>query len=67
MKSVFRIDFPNTKPIYIFAKNGWVGLIPFVTHIDGNHFNNEPKNLDMSGGMITQLSYWKFIKEWVKR
>ena len=64
---IFRIDFPERNPIYIFTKDSWVGLVPLFNHKDGNHFNNEAKNVDIGGGMITPISYWRLIKEWLHR
>lgn len=52
MNKIFRIDFPDNEPIYIFTKNSWVGL---------THIINESHR----GGMITPLTYWQFIKEWL--
>ena len=53
--NIFRIDFPDKAPLYIFTKNSWVGLI---------HIMNEKHD---EGGMITPLTYWQFIKEWLHK
>lgn len=54
MNKIFRIDFPDNEPIYIFTKSSWVGLTNII-------------NKAHSSGMITSLTYWQFIKEWFKR
>ena len=53
--NIFRIDFPGRKPLYIFTKYGYTGLI--------NIINDEHVK---RGGMIYPLTYWQFIKEWLK-
>lgn len=52
--NIFRIDVPNRKPLYIFTKYGWTGLTSII--------NDENAK---SGAMITPISYWRFIKEWL--
>ena len=52
--NIFRIEFPDTKPLYIFTKYGYTGLI--------NIINDEQAK---RGGMIYPLTYWQFIKEWL--
>ena len=54
--NIFRIEFPepNTKPLYIFTKYGYTGLI--------NIINDEHAK---RGGIIYPLTYWQFIKEWL--
>lgn len=52
---IFRIEFPNTKPLYIFTKYGYTGLINII-----NDENAE------RGGMIYPLTYWQFIRERLK-
>ena len=58
---IFRIEFPNTKPLYLFTKplyiltkSGYVGLT--------NIINDEHAT---RGGMIYPITYWQFIKEWL--
>lgn len=53
--SIFRIDVPNRKPLYIFTKYGWTGLTSII--------NDENAK---SSAMIRPISYWQFIKEWLK-
>ena len=53
--NIFRIDFPEKEPIYIFTKDSWVGLTSIINSEHGT-----------SGGMITPISLWRFIKEWLK-
>jgi hypothetical protein len=50
--NIFRIEFPDKAPLYIFTKYGYTGLI--------NIINDEHAK---RGGMIYPLTYWKFIKE----
>ena len=52
--NIFRIKFPNTKPLYIFTKSSYVGLT--------NIINDEHAK---RGGIIYPLTYWQFIKEWL--
>jgi hypothetical protein len=52
--NIFRIEFPDKAPLYIFTKYGYTGLI--------NIINDEHAK---RGGMIYPLTYWKFIKEWL--
>ena len=54
--NIFKITFPNTKPLYIFTKYGYTGLI--------NIINDEHARRD---GMIYPLKYWQFIKEWLHK
>ena len=54
MSKIFRIDFPDKSPTYIFTKQSYVGLTYIL---NGSH----------TSGMITPLTYWQFIKEWFKR
>lgn len=53
--NIFRIEFPDTKPLYIFTKSGYVGLTNIINDKHGKR-----------GGMIYPLTYWHFIKEWLK-
>ena len=53
---IFRIEFPDTEPLYIFTKSGYVGL---ANIINDKHAKR--------GGMIYPLTYWQFIKEWLKK
>lgn len=52
--NIFRIEFPDKAPLYIFTKDGYTGLI--------NIINDEHAKRD---GMIYPLTYWQFIKEWL--
>ena len=52
--NIFRIEFPDTKPLYIFTKYGYTGLIDIINYEHADR-----------GGMIYPLTYWKFIKEWL--
>jgi hypothetical protein len=53
VNKLFKIELPNRKPTYIFTKDSWVGLVPFFSNENGD-------------GMITPITYWEFIKEWVR-
>ena len=53
--NIFRIEFPDKAPLYIFTKDSWVGLTTII--------NNEHAQC---GGMIIPISLWRFIKEWLK-
>lgn len=54
--NIFRIEFHDTKPLYIFTKDSYIGLT--------NIINDEHAK---RGGMITPLTYWQFIKEWLHK
>ena len=53
---IFRIDVPQRNPLYIFTKYGWTGLTSII--------NDENAK---SGAMITSISLWRFIKEWLHK
>lgn len=52
---IFKIVYPQKTPIYVFSKSSWVGL--------ANAFRLQEE----SDGMIIPLTFWQFIKEWLRR
>ena len=51
--NIFKIEYANTPPVYVFTKNGWCGIASNL------------KLLEHKCGMISQISLWRFIREWL--
>ena len=52
---IFKIVYPQKAPIYVFSKSSWVGLATsFRLYED-------------SDGMIIPITFWQFIKEWLRK
>jgi hypothetical protein len=54
--NIFRIEFPERNPIYIFTKDKWSGLTIIINESHAK-----------SGAIITPISLWRFIKEWLHK
>lgn len=55
LPKIYKLDFSNRfKPIFIFSPSGWSGI---ALHL---RFRKE------DCGSIIPLTYWQFIKEWIK-
>ena len=54
-KPIFKISFPDVQPIYVWTRDIWGGLT--------NIIDESYKHKD---GIITPITYWQFIKEWLK-
>lgn len=52
---IFKIVYPQKTPIYIFSKSSLVGL--------ANTFCPQ----EDSDGMIIPITFWQFIKEWIRK
>lgn len=52
---IFKIVYPQKAPIYIFSKASWVGLATTV------------RLYEASDGMIIPITFWQFIKEWIRK
>ena len=53
LNRVFKLDFPDKKPVYVFSINSWVGLAHTF------------KILKADEGIIIPITYRQFIKEWL--
>lgn len=51
---IFKIVYPQKTPVYVFSKASWAGLVSAF------HLQED------SDGMIIPITFWQFIKEWMR-